>query len=72
MRKVYVAYFKEETGKYYASEEYEFDKSLSVDEIVDEVNDLSSGRYLGMYIGITFEDGDDIGYPCLILPKYRK
>lgn len=24
-----------------------------------------------MFIGITFEPDDDIGYPCLILPKHR-
>lgn len=72
MRKVYVAYFKEDTGKYYASEEYGFDNSLSVDEIQDEVNNLSVGRYKNMHIGITFDAKDDIGYPVLILSKYRK
>lgn len=71
MRKVYVAYFKPDTGKYYASEEKEFDETLSVDEIVEKVNELSVGKYKDMFIGITFEPDDDIGYPCLILPKHR-
>lgn len=71
MRKVYVAYFKEDTGKFYASEEYEFDKSLSVDDITDEVVRLASGRYKGMHISINFDVGDDIGYPVLVLSKFR-
>lgn len=71
MRKVYVAYFKPDTGKYYASEEKEFDETLSIDEIVEKVNELSVGKYKDMFIGITFESDDDIGYPCLILPKHR-
>lgn len=71
MRKVYVAYFKPDTGKYYASEEKEFYESLRVDEIVDRVNELSVGKYKDMFIGITFEPDDSIGYPCLILPKHR-
>ena len=51
MRKVYVAYFKPDTGKYYASEEKEFDEKLSVNEIVDKVNELSADKYKGMFIG---------------------
>ena len=71
MRKVYVAYFKPYTGKCYTSEEKAFDETLSVNEIVEKVNELSVGKYKDMFIGITFEPDDDIGYPCLILPKNR-
>lgn len=66
-----MAYFKTDTGKYYASEEKKFDETLNVDEIVEKVNELSVGKYKDMFIGITFEPDDDIGYPCLILPKHR-
>ena len=71
MRRGYVADFKEEAGKFYGSEEYEFDKSLGVDDITDEVVRLASGRYKGMHIGINFDVGDDIGYPVLVLSKFR-
>lgn len=71
MRKVYVAFFKLDTGKFYISEEQEFDSKLSVDEIKTQVNEIYSNRYKNMIIGITFDPNDEIGYPCLILPENR-
>ena len=41
------------------------------DEIVDQVNEMFSNKYKNMFIGITFDEDDEIGYPCLILPENR-
>lgn len=71
MRKVHLAFFKGDTGKYYTSEDHEFDSTLRVDEIVDQVNEMFSNKYKNMFIGITFDEDDEIGYPCLILPENR-
>lgn len=71
MRKVYVAFFKSDTGKFYTSEEQEFDSKLSVEEIKEKTTEMYSNRYKDMIIGITFDPNDKIGYPCLILPKNR-
>ena len=71
MRKVYVAFFKSDTGKFYISEKQEFDSELSVGEIKEKINEIYSTRYKNMIIVITFDPNDEIGYPCLILPENR-
>lgn len=69
-RRVNLTFFKE-SGKYYTREEREYLKKLSVFELVEEIENHENA-YPGMHIVLDFEEGDEIGYPCLILANNRK
>ena len=69
MRQVKLMFFKP-SGKYYTDEIREFNRSLQVYEIIEEIEDYEKS-YKGMHIVLEFDKDDDIGYPCMILANNR-
>ncbi len=69
-RKVKLLFFKP-SGKYYTEEEREYDSSLYVYQIIENVRD-NEKDYSGMHIVGLFSDGDEIGFPFMINADDRR
>lgn len=69
-RKVKLIFFKE-SGKYYTEEEIQVDRSLSVYEIIGDLENNYT-KYKGMHTVVLFAEDDEIGFPHLIKAEHRK
>jgi hypothetical protein len=63
--------FFKESGKHYEEIVRSFPTNWRVDEIIDAIEQHETA-HAGMHILITFNEMDNIGFPCLILAQNRR